>query len=419
MVNTSISLMPRSAYVHIPFCRRRCYYCDFAVAVVGGQRGENSAWMQQYVDVLCEEITQAPVGDRPLETVFFGGGTPSLLSVSQLGQILDTLEQRFGIDSDAEISMEMDPDTFDRDRLQGFVNLGINRVSLGVQAFQDELLQACGRSHTVADVWKAVDLIDAVGVANYSLDLISGLPHQTLELWQQSLEQVLNINPPHISHYDLIVEPKTVFGRYYSPGESPLPTDEATTAMYRLAQKTLTQAGYTHYEVSNYAQPGRECRHNLVYWHCLPYYGFGMGAASYLQGYRLTRPRQTRLYYQWVRSENQMENAEWVDSAGDRLLERLMLGLRLAVGLNLSSLSQQFGIQTVERILHGLRPYQQQGWVEIFEVDDQNKSVDRQGDLSMSGSLRLTDPEGFLFSNTILASLFSDFTDAELFCQYS
>ncbi|ERT09465.1 radical SAM superfamily protein [Lyngbya aestuarii BL J] len=413
MVNSPIFSIPTSAYLHIPFCRRRCYYCDFAVSVVGDRkRGENSTWIQQYVDVLCEEITQAPVEDQPLETIFFGGGTPSLLSVSQLGQILDRLEQRFGIDAQAEISMEMDPDTFDLHRLQGFINLGINRVSLGVQAFQDELLQACGRSHTVADVWKAIDLIHAVGVSNYSLDLISGLPHQTLELWQQSVEQVLTLNPPHISHYDLIVEPKTVFGRYYSPGESPLPTDESTTAMYRWAQKILTQAGYTHYEISNYAQPGMQCRHNLVYWHCQPYYGFGMGAASYLQGYRLTRPRQTQLYHQWVHSEDQMQNAEWVNRACDQLLERLMLGLRLSEGLNLRSLSQQFGQQTVKDILHCLHPYQEQGWVEVVARDGE-------ADMTISGSLRLTDPEGFLFSNTILASLFRYFTDSEISDQYS
>ena len=412
MANTPTSSIARSAYLHIPFCRRRCYYCDFAVSVVGDRkRGENSTWIQQYVDVLCEEIAQA-AGNQPLETIFFGGGTPSLLSAGQLGQILDTLERCFGIGSNAEISMEMDPDTFDRRQLQEFVNLGINRVSLGVQAFQDELLQACGRSHTVADIWKAVDLIDAVGVDNYSLDLISGLPHQTPELWQQSLERVLKINPPHISHYDLIVEPKTVFGRYYSPGQSPLPTDETTAAMYRLAQKTLTQAGYTHYEVSNYARPGRECRHNLVYWHCLPYYGFGMGAASYLGGYRLTRPRQTQLYYRWVRSENQLQEAEWVDSPGDRLLERLMLGLRLAVGVDLNNLSQEFGRQTVERILDCLRPYRQRGWVEV-------RAGGGEADISMGGRLRLTDPEGFLFSNTILATLFGDLSESEITCRYS
>lgn len=413
MANTPTSSIARSAYLHIPFCRRRCYYCDFAVSVVGDRkRGENSTWIQQYADVLCEEIAQAAAGNQPLETIFFGGGTPSLLSAGQLGQILDTLERCFGIGSNAEISMEMDPDTFDRRQLQEFVNLGINRVSLGVQAFQDELLQACGRSHTVADIWKAVDLIDAVGVDNYSLDLISGLPHQTPELWQQSLERVLKINPPHISHYDLIVEPKTVFGRYYSPGQSPLPTDETTAAMYRLAQKTLTQAGYTHYEVSNYARPGRECRHNLVYWHCLPYYGFGMGAASYLRGYRLTRPRQTQLYYRWVRSENQLQEAEWVDSPGDRLLERLMLGLRLAVGVNLNNLSQEFGRQTVERILDCLRPYRQRGWVEVLADGGE-------ADMSMGGRLRLTDPEGFLFSNTILATLFGDLSESEITCRYS
>ena len=416
----SVCSAPTSAYVHIPFCRRRCYYCDFAVAVVGDRRrGENSAWMREYVNVLCEEIAQAPVGDRPLETVFFGGGTPSLLSAGQLGQILDALEKRLGIGSGAEISMEMDPDTFDRRQLQEFVNLGINRVSLGVQAFDDELLRACGRSHSAADIWRAVDLINAVGVSNYSLDLISGLPHQTPELWGRSLEAVLEINPAHVSHYDLIVEPKTVFGRYYVPGESPLPSDETTGEMYRTAQKTLTRAGYTHYEVSNYARTGRECRHNLVYWRRLPYYGFGMGAASFLGRYRLTRPRRTQLYYGWVRSQNQMADAERVDGPGDRLLERLMLGLRLAEGLNLNRLSGEFGRPTVGRILNALRPYRERGWAELVEGDRPVGWPGEAADFSPEVSLRLTDPEGFLFSNTILAGLFADLSDLEVSLQYS
>ncbi|MDY7021176.1 MAG: coproporphyrinogen III oxidase, partial [Cyanobacteriota bacterium] len=217
----------------------------------------------------------------------------------------------------------------------------------------------------------------------------------------------------------LIVEPKTVFGRYYSPGVSPLPTDETTAAMYRLAQKMLTQAGYTHYEVSNYAQPGYECRHNLVYWRCLPYYGFGMGAASYLQGYRLTRPRQTQLYYQWVRSQDQQLNAEWVDDLQEQLLEKLMLGLRLAAGLNLKDLSQEFGEETVQQILHCLHPYQQRGWVEVSGFNEADYFRDRQLAIPSSATLRLTDPEGFLFSNTILSDLFSQLEDSELFLQYS
>ena len=171
---------PRSAYIHIPFCRRRCFYCDFPVFVVGDrQQGETSNTIQKYVEVLLKEIEITWASDHPLETVFFGGGTPSLLSVNQLEKILDTLDRRFGIASDAEISIEIDPGTFDLQKLHGYSKI-INRVSLGIQAFQDELLSICGRSHNTKDIFTAVDLLTQVGVSDFSIDLISGLPHQNL-----------------------------------------------------------------------------------------------------------------------------------------------------------------------------------------------------------------------------------------------
>lgn len=199
---------PRSAYLHIPFCRRRCFYCDFAVSVVGDrQHGDNSAIIQDYVKVLCQEIAQQSVSSNiyPLKTVFFGGGTPSLLSVNQLEQILHLVDKKLGISTDAEISMEVDPGTFDQEKLQGFLDLGVNRISLGVQGFQDKLLQLAGRSHTVDDIFSAINIIEKTGIKNWSLDLISGLPEQTLEDWEYSLKTLLKINPNHISIYDLII----------------------------------------------------------------------------------------------------------------------------------------------------------------------------------------------------------------------
>lgn len=398
---------PTAAYLHIPFCRRRCYYCDFAVSVVGDRRqGENSAMIRQYVDFLCQEIVSQPHFGLPLETVFFGGGTPSLLSVQQFDRLIQTLDDHLGIAGDAEISVEMDPGTFDLAKLQGFVTAGANRVSVGVQAFQDDLLRLCGRWHTVGDIWRAMDLINQVGVSNFSIDLISGLPHQTPDLWQESLDQVLSINPPHVSHYDLIVEPKTAFGRYYQPGESPLPDDETTANLYRQAQKFLT-CNFKHYEISNYARGGFECRHNLVYWHNQPYYGFGMGAASYVGGYRLTRPRTRDRYYQWLQSKNKLEEAIAIISTQDILLETLMLGLRLASGVDLIKLKQQFGEVALSQITDILKPYGDRGWVELIHIQENHDSTP-------TPHLRLTDPEGFLFSNTILASLFSQLQISEV-----
>jgi putative oxygen-independent coproporphyrinogen III oxidase len=384
-----INEVPTSAYLHIPFCRRRCFYCDFPVSVVGdNKRGETSGAISRYVEVLCQEIAMTTNFGKPLETIFFGGGTPSLLSVSQLQQIIDTLNQYFGISPSAEISMEMDPGTFDLAHLQSYHQTGVNRVSCGVQAFQETLLQVSGRSHNLTDTYSAIELLRQVNIPNFSLDLISGLPNQTLEMWQQSLEEAISLTPNHISIYDLTIEPGTAFGRYFQPGDKPLPTDETTVQMYRMAQNFLTHAGYEHYEISNYAQPGYQCRHNRVYWENRPYYAFGMGAASYIDGKRFTRPRQTQTYYDWV-TAGAVIDCE-VTPPDEVFLDTLMVGLRLAEGLDLTKLQNKFGIDKVAETLKILQPYINTNWVIV--KDDK---------------LRLTDPEGFLFSNVILSQLFA------------
>ena len=388
LVNSMTSGSVSAVYIHIPFCRRRCFYCDFPIYVVGNtKRGETSGAISDYVEVLCQEITTVQTNNKPLETIFFGGGTPSLLSTQQLQRILEVLDGKFGIDKFAEISMEIDPGTFDQQHLQGYVNAGVNRISLGVQAFQEELLQACGRFHSVSDIFTAIDLLQAAQISNFSIDLISGLPHQTLDIWQQSLEQAIKITPMHISIYDLTIEPGTAFGRYYQPGDRPLPTDETTVKMYRMAQEILTNAGYEHYEISNYAKPGYQCRHNRVYWENRDYYGFGMGAASYYQGKRFNRPRKTKEYYAWV-NDGSIIDCE-ITTSHEVLLETLMLGLRLAEGVNLQILAAQFGENKIEEVLQVLQPYLEKGWVQV--VDER---------------LQLLDPDGFLFSNVVLAELF-------------
>lgn len=385
--------VPTAAYLHIPFCRRRCFYCDFPISVVGDRaRGETSGTIAQYVDVLEREILiTEKIGRSPLETVFFGGGTPSLLSVAQVDRLLTVLARRFGIAANAEISMEIDPGTFDLSQVQGYAAAGVNRISLGVQSFQADSLQACGRTHRPEDIPLAVDLIRRAGLENYSLDLISGLPHLTLEGWQENLNRAIALDPAHLSIYDLTVESGTAFAQRYQPGEAPLPTDESTAQMYRLAQQVLTQGGFQHYEISNYARPGFQCRHNRVYWENRPYYGFGMGAASYVNHQRFSRPRTRREYFEWV---------DGLESAGgklgqpttppqERLLDTLMLGLRLADGLNLQWLEGEFGQAAIARILTCLQPHLQRGWVE-----------------QTPSHIRLTDPEGFLFSNVVLSDVF-------------
>jgi putative oxygen-independent coproporphyrinogen III oxidase len=395
-------LLPTAAYIHIPFCRRRCYYCDFPVFVVGDRaNGANSGNIQLYVDRLAQEIATQVNYHRPLETIFFGGGTPSLLTVAQLSQILDLLAAKFGITANAEISMEIDPGTFDLSQIQGYLRAGVNRVSIGVQAFQDKLLQLCGRSHTVDDIYAAVELLHQGGVTNWSLDLISGLPQQTLPDWKTSLECALALDPTHISCYDLIVEAQTPFAKQYQPGDKPLPSDETTAQMYRTAQQILSGAGYEHYEISNYAKPGYQCRHNLTYWHDRSYYAFGMGAASNLENYRFTRPRKTQEYYQWV-----ADGCNWrvdLTPETDRFLETLMLGLRLARGVSLNAIESEFGIDRVNSLLKCLHRERYQGWVEIITIADGDSRSER----LCQRYLRLSDPEGLLFSNVVLTEIFS------------
>ncbi|PSN20308.1 coproporphyrinogen III oxidase [filamentous cyanobacterium CCP5] len=401
---------PRSAYVHIPFCRRRCFYCDFPISVLGDHlRGEVSGTVADYVDWLCREIALTPRPKAAMDTVFFGGGTPSLLAVSQLDKILTTLERHLGISAEAEISMEIDPGTFDWDHLQSYRQLGINRVSLGVQAFNDESLAACGRTHRVADIEQSIRWLHQIAMPTWSLDLISGLPHQTLGDWRAGLARAIAHQPPHISIYDLTVEPQTVFAQRYHPGESPLPSDQHTADMYRLAQACLTDHGYEHYEVSNYAQPGHQCRHNRTYWENRPCYGFGMGAASYVDHQRFSRPRTRREYQQWVEHLEQQGLAPTVpDSALEQIQDRLMVGLRLAEGVDLSDCSEAVW----QRLLQGLQPYLKKGWV-ITETAPPQVRV-RNEQVVPTRRLRLSDPEGFLFSNQVLVDLFHIFNDPVL-----
>jgi len=395
-------IIPTSVYIHIPFCRRRCYYCDFPISVIGSKGGNSASKMvEEYLAALIRDIQLIPAIARPVQTIFFGGGTPSLLSPAELSSIIQAIALKFGIAVDAEISMEIDPGTFNRDRLQGYLDAGLNRFSLGVQTFERELLTICGRSHTLDDVTEAVNIIQQLNVDNFSLDLISGLPHQTLEQCQTSLEKAIAISPKHLSCYDLVLEPVTAFGKQYQPGETPLPNDDDTAEMYRLTQQTLTAAGYQHYEVSNYALMGYQCRHNRVYWENRPYYGFGMGAASYVNGKRFTRPRTRREYYSWLDRGAIIDAPEI--TATDYLLETLMLGLRLAEGIN----TAQFEPDILQKIWSCLQPYYRQGWIETVDKNGVLIKLENEDSLPASiTKIRLSDPEGFLFSNTILATLF-------------
>ena len=390
---------PKAAYVHVPFCRRRCFYCDFPISVVGDRLvGESSGMMAEYVAWLIREIELEPAKGKGLSSVFFGGGTPSLLSPDQIGQILMTLDQRFGFESGIEISMEVDPGTFDLPRLEAWRSAGVNRFSLGVQAFQDGLLEACGRSHRVADVWRSVELLRLSG--NWSLDLMSGLPGQSLAMWLESLELAIEAGSTHLSVYDLTVEPGTVFGKLSDRNRLNVPLEEEVVEMYRMTAERLSAVGFGRYEVSSYARSVKfECRHNRVYWSGLPFYGFGMGATSFVDGVRLGRARTRAEYFDWVGEKEknktvqdsriEAENSE----AREReiFLERVMMGLRLVKGIELGPLVDRFGTTLVDEAIVALQPFVTSGLVMVDEV-----------------WVRLSEPEGLLLSNVVLVGLFEE-----------
>jgi oxygen-independent coproporphyrinogen III oxidase len=292
-----------SIYIHIPFCKHRCAYCDFNT--YAGQ--ENS--IPAYVNALIQEINYVGLraGRKDVHTVFFGGGTPSLLSGPQFASIMDALYSTFTCTADAEISIEANPGTVSPETLTAIRNAGINRISFGVQSTNTEELRMLEREHDFFTVIEAVSTARKAGFDNLNLDLIYGLPEQTLQTWQTTLHRIVELHPEHISAYALTLEHGTPFGRWSSKGLLPLPDADLAADMYEYAEEFLGNHGYVHYEISNWAkntkqslafssQPSFACQHNLQYWRSLPYLAFGAGAHGYADGYRYSNALRIKTY---------------------------------------------------------------------------------------------------------------------------
>ena len=262
-------------YVHIPFCSSRCSYCDFATGLYQSELAE------RYVCALVQEIRSSSCRREHADTIYFGGGTPSLLEPSQLERILSALFEQFDIDEAAEITLEINPGSATPEKLRAFRRLGINRASFGTQTFDDAELAKLGRSHNAADALRTfADLRDA-GFANVSFDLIAGLPGQTLEGWQRNVEQALKLKPEHLSFYLLEVHSGTPLADHIKRGLQPVPDEDLAGVMYRWMLEQASAAGYEHYEISNLCSPNFESRHNVKYWTGDSYFGFGCSSHSY------------------------------------------------------------------------------------------------------------------------------------------
>lgn len=341
---------PLALYVHIPFCKSKCPYCDFNT-----YEGID-ALIPPYVDALSREIEiwGGRLGRPSVRTVFLGGGTPSYLPAEAVGGLLDTVRRSFDLDPAAEITLEANPDDCAESRLRSHREFGVNRISIGVQSLDDRLLAMLGRRHDAAQAVDACHAVRAAGFENVSVDLMYGLPGQTIEDWRRTLDALSEMGPPHASLYCLAIERGTPMKRWVDSGALPEPDPDLAAGMYELAEDTMARRGYRHYEISNWALPGFESRHNLVYWRNEPYLGVGPGAHSYLDGVRFWNLRSPREYVR------RLEQAVSHDSPGQagagpsvegserigRVLESaetLMLGLRLDEGVSSDDFAARFG----------------------------------------------------------------------------
>lgn len=336
-------------YVHIPFCEKKCFYCDFYSVENHSQRDEFTKSLIREIELFSENHPKLEV-----DTIFLGGGTPSLLTSIELEKILNSLRRHFDISSEAEFTMECNPGTVNRESLANYRRLGVNRLSFGVQSFFDDELRFLTRIHDSQQAVGAVELARAVGFGNVNIDLIYGLPNQSEDRLHANLEKAIALNPDHISAYNLIVEPGTPLFTAVASGKT-IPLDETTEAkMYELVMAFLEENGYIHYEVSNYARRGFECKHNLRYWNCEEYVGFGPSAHSHMNTARWWNVSSLACYIASL-SRNQPPVSAKEELTESQLVNEYVL-LQLRQGrIDLEALHRKFGVTLEQDFLLGMK----------------------------------------------------------------
>jgi oxygen-independent coproporphyrinogen III oxidase len=386
-------------YIHIPFCKSRCSYCDFATDVY-----RDAATVERYVDALCLEIIEGgnpngsegaqrgidasrtlPTGRASAftaDTIYFGGGTPSLLTRGQVEGILTAVHDAFSVTEDAEITMEMNPATVTPETLRDYRRLGVNRASFGVQTFNDRALKLLARGHDANDARTTFKMLRDAGFANISFDLIAGLPGQTLDDWDTNLHEAIAMQPEHLSLYLLEIHAGTPLAEQVRSGRQPKPDDALAAEMYEVMLDRLAAAGYQQYEISNFCRPGFESRHNTKYWRLDNVYGFGVSAHSFDGRQRCANERDTEKYVKMIEDTG---SAEVMREDIDLASEAAFLGLRMEEGIDLAGYQDRFRFDLIEKYAGGITGMRDAGLVE-----------------QVNGKLRLT-RKGKLFSNEVFA----------------
>jgi oxygen-independent coproporphyrinogen-3 oxidase len=368
-------MKPAGIYIHIPFCRSRCSYCDFATGMY------DAAAAERYVSSLVREIaswreverSSSPTVSEGLieadaievDTIYFGGGTPSLLSPAQLATLLDAVRQRFVISATAEVTIEINPGSATPETLRQFRSLGINRASFGAQTFDDRELARLGRSHSADDTRRTFRYLRDAAFTNVSFDLIAGLPGQTMEGWRRNLDEAFALRPEHLSFYLLEVHQGTPLANHIRDGLQPQPDDDLAAEMYEVMLDRAIDAGYEHYEISNLCLPGHESRHNTKYWTAAPYFGFGCSAHSYDgRRRRWANERDLVRYMETVESGRTPIAVETQLSEDDARAEAVFLGLRMMQGLSLKEYGRNFGLDLRVQHEDDLARFREAGLVE-------------------------------------------------------
>ncbi len=372
-----------SIYIHIPFCKTKCPYCDFA------SWAKKEHLIDQYFDVLlseirtkCEAYNAFSVGsdcNQILHTIFIGGGTPSLIAPEYYEKLFNELKKYFVISNDCEITLELNPGTAKDDYLQGYKKLGINRISIGAQSFDEKILETLGRKHSVSDIIEAIEKVKNAGLTNFNLDFIYAVPGITEKIWKHSINRAIEFEPKHISAYSLTIEQNTPFHNIYSNPKN-LPSDDFSFGLYAELCKVLKENDFIHYEVSNFAKPGFESRHNINYWAAGEYYAFGTGAHRYLNNMRSSNSRDFETYI----SHPNMETI--IDFHTDQKFEKIMLNSRLNTGFELN-LIKEISTKQEHEINSLLNDLSKEGYLEL-----------------LNGKIHLSD-KGLFVNNEILIKL--------------